>query len=859
MIFYRYFLKTFIRPFLYSFLVITTLFFMQLAASILPQVMYCGVAFLVICELMLVRMAAIIVLSMPMAFLVAILTVFGQFSARNEIVALKASGKSILDFLPPFLSFGALVGVLLFFFTDQILPEANHHAATLFRDIIRKRPAAMIEEGVLLEDFPGYALWVDSVDHSSGNIYDIRIFEREQGQINSLTVADSGTVFLTEDEKFVELSLFSGGVFSKGPDDNFYNMHFSRHRVYIENIESNFARSDGGSRGGREKSTAQLVEGVSEMEEDISEYTASHREEIDGYIEFIRTYYDTGYVSDEVVFSSLRDFSDSLKSSDNRIYPHRSLTMERSVSAMRAGRIERRQRDIDSYMVEYHKKFALGAAVLVFALLGPPLGIITKSGSAVIGAVYSFIFFVIYYALLIAGEYFGDEGIVSPAAAMWSGNILISCFSLYLIIILLRGETLILRGILQNRILIPLRSAAYYLLRGEQRFAKKITESILYAAGYLFALPSWIFKKIFKIIPAYILVLFISMFAVIFLGLMGLTVVIDYITDMNRLEGALFGELLKYYLNFLAGFVAILFPISGLLAAMITMGSLQGTREIDAIRAAGRSMVSVTFPLVLCGVFLSLLSFFITDFAFPERDAETSRLLSVFSARRRGEELPSQTRKYNHDFFFFDTRNTMYHFRHLQTVPPRGDDVTIFNFSSGTAPQKISFLEKVEYINEEWMAYNADIWHVNPQGHLTYEQKDTSALRSLEEGPEKMIETVHGSSNASIAELQRVIEQYMQQGKDPAKYEARLYFRFFLPWMNLVVIFLGIAVSVKTGGGNRAVHFGKGVALTLLYWVLVQVLLMMGENGVVHPLIAAGGGNLFFLVFGFYMYWSVSK
>ncbi|WP_162146701.1 LptF/LptG family permease [Chitinivibrio alkaliphilus] len=825
---------------------------MQLAVSVLPQVLHRGVAVGIIVELLAVRMAAIVVLSMPMAFLVAILTVFGKFSADNEIIALQASGKSVVDLLPPFLAVGALTAVLLFFFVDRVLPDANHHATTLFRDIIRKRPAAMIEAGTLLEDFPGYALLVDSIDHTSGEIFGVTIFERDRGQIHSLTYADHGTVFLTKDEQFVEFSLYDGGIYRVTEENAFYQMDFESHHVYIENSEGTFQRSSGGTRGDREKSTAQLMSSIEGFEEDIRTYRHSHGELLD---DLRRVVSEAEKPHDTLSFSSYEEWQEALSALDSRIRPHRSVRMSRSVTAMRVNRIERREKNINSYLVEYHKKFALGVAVLVFALLGPPLGIITRSGSPVIGAVYSFIFFVIYYAFLIAGEHFGDEGYIPPAVAMWSGNVLIGGIALYIMSLLLRGKTL------SMGILIPwcrwCFGSLFRLVRREQTMLKKFSGWVLYKFSRLFRLPIAVSRGIFGILPTYILGVFAALFMVILLGLTGLTIVIDYITDMYRLQGATAGELFWYYVHFLAGFFSILLPIAALLATMLTMGSIQGSHELDAIRAAGKSVVSVTKPLVFTGVFLSLFSFCITELALPERDQETDRLLRTFAARRRGEEIPEETRAYKHDFFYFERNGDIYHFRHLQTSPPRGQGVTRVR-PGDTRAEEFGQMGSVVYEDGGWIGKDIRRWSTHEEG-LRFARDDTMSLAGFTERPHNVVATVHGGSNASIAQLREAIERYEIQGRDPAKYEARLYFKFFLPWMNLVVVFLGIAVSVSSGSKNRAVHFGKGVLFALLYWVGAQGMLMMGENSILSPFFAASAGTILFFFIGIAMYWRVSQ
>ena len=66
------------------------------------------------------------------------------------------------------------------------------------------------------------------------------------------------------------------------------------------------------------------------------------------------------------------------------------------------------------YLVEFHKKFAIPFACVVFALLGVPMAVTTsRSGKGVSVSLAIFVFLV-YYLFLVGGEKFADRGLVDP-------------------------------------------------------------------------------------------------------------------------------------------------------------------------------------------------------------------------------------------------------------------------------------------------------------------------------------------------------------------------------------------------------------------------------------------------------------
>jgi lipopolysaccharide export LptBFGC system permease protein LptF len=74
------------------------------------------------------------------------------------------------------------------------------------------------------------------------------------------------------------------------------------------------------------------------------------------------------------------------------------------------------------YEVELHKKFALPAACMVFVLVGAALALRFPHGGVELVFCAVFGVFGVCYVFLTAGESLADRLVVSPSAAMWTGN-----------------------------------------------------------------------------------------------------------------------------------------------------------------------------------------------------------------------------------------------------------------------------------------------------------------------------------------------------------------------------------------------------------------------------------------------------
>lgn len=103
---------------------------------------------------------------------------------------------------------------------------------------------------------------------------------------------------------------------------------------------------------------------------------------------------------------------------------------------MREVLTERGLADLRRLQVRYHQKFSLPFACIVFGMLAVPLGIQPPKSSRFRGFVLALLVFLSYFALMTAAEVFGKKGVLPPALAVWSPNIIMGGLS---IVLLVRG------------------------------------------------------------------------------------------------------------------------------------------------------------------------------------------------------------------------------------------------------------------------------------------------------------------------------------------------------------------------------------------------------------------------------------
>lgn len=88
--------------------------------------------------------------------------------------------------------------------------------------------------------------------------------------------------------------------------------------------------------------------------------------------------------------------------------------------------------EVNEIKVEFHKKFSIPFACIVFGLIAIPLGIRKVRGGKSYGLIISLLICLVYYLLLLTGESLGKNGTLPPLLSMWLPNIIMALLGMYL-------------------------------------------------------------------------------------------------------------------------------------------------------------------------------------------------------------------------------------------------------------------------------------------------------------------------------------------------------------------------------------------------------------------------------------------
>ncbi len=420
-----YILRRHVGPFVFSMVVISFIFLLQFLMQSMDQIVGKGLSLIVISQLIIFNMAWIVVLAVPMSVLVAVLMAFGGLSSSNEVTAIKGSGISLVRMMLPVLVASIGVFYLLVLFDNDVLPDANHSAKTIMIDIRRKKPTFTIEPGQFSQEIDGHAILVRKTVPNSTELFGVTIFDFSDPQKFTTITAERGKVGFSPDLRNIIMLLYDGEVdqYDNNQVGVYQRVRFQHQQIVLKAQGFAFEQSSEQAfqRGDRELSADSMRVIVAGMEND----KAALQRQLNTYV---RASF-TGLISptqSRLGGVSPTDSTALLRQAEARVS-----SISAIVRSLQSG-VDNIRRQIYSYQVEIEKKYSIPFAAIIFVLLGAPLGMMARRGNFGVSAGLSLLFFLVYWAFLIAGEKLADRELLSPFMAMWLANMVLGSAGLLL-------------------------------------------------------------------------------------------------------------------------------------------------------------------------------------------------------------------------------------------------------------------------------------------------------------------------------------------------------------------------------------------------------------------------------------------
>ncbi len=361
-----------------------------------------------------------------------------------------------------------------------------------------------------------------------------------------------------------------------------------------------------------------------------------------------------------------------------------------------------------------------------------------------------------------------------------------------------------------------------------------------------------------RILDKYILKSVLGVFFGCLITFIFLYVVIDLLSHLEIIlkQQIGFAILKQYYLSFLPIIFVQVTPIACLLSTLYTFAKLNNDNEIIAMRASGMSILQVTKTVIIFGIFISTVTFWLNDKTVPQ---------SLIINERIKEEIESGIKKQSKEknpeiirnLTMYGTNNSLYFINKFTTSTNTMENILILGHDEHQSLDKKIVASKGVYENGKWKFFQSITYILDDNGQIIKDpQYLEEEIMDIPEKPEDFISQKQHTDYMTVKQLRRYVRKLSKSGspKILTNLKVDLYQRYLNPLTSLIIILLGIPFAMKVKKRATGMSsLGISIMMGFLYYVLSAVGLAIGKSGILIPILSASLSHILALSLSIYL------
>ena len=487
------------------------------------------------------------------------------------------------------------------------------------------------------------------------------------------------------------------------------------------------------------------------------------------------------------------------------------------------------------FEVEYHKRFAIPLAAVVFVAVAFPLGIRSHRSGRGAALAGSLAIIMSYYFLLTSLEGIALGRRMPAWVAMWSPNAMIALAGAALLWMSAAPAPAALAGLIGRlRRLAPAESpAAGRPLAGAKGawWGKKRREST-------------------HIIDRYLVREYLTYIGYGLGGGSVLFVVVDLFQSLDRylrvkppLRYILEHHLYRLPPNLYQGL-----PLIVLVATIFLFLALTRQHELTALKAAGISLYRVSLPVLLLTLGLSAGAVVFQETLAPVLNAKGDEVDRI---KIRGE-LPRHLQQRTQIWYRSgDTR-----FFHLDLLDPLNREmrgVTVLEIGRDYRLLNRLDAAKARWSAEGWEFETGAFREFGP-GPFVEAVPFTLTVLQLPESIDDFAQIQKSPDTMSYLELRAYLAKLEESGYRISRYVVQMYSKLSFPLVHIIMALVEIPFALQAPRGGRLIGIGLSVAIAVGYWLVHSVAVSLGRAELLPPLLAAWTANIVFAGLGLFFF-----
>lgn len=211
----RYLISEILPPFLFGLLVFTFVLLVARMVKLIELIVTRGVSPVQTAKLFSLILPTFLELTVPMAFLLAILLGLGRLSSDQELLAMKASGISPGQILGPIGAVAAIIAIITLLLTMLARPAANLAIKKELYNIAKTRVGTALKEKVFNDDFPNILIYVEEIIPPGNTAQGVLIVDKRDRLREDIILGKVALITTDEETNTLGLKLFDGSIYER--------------------------------------------------------------------------------------------------------------------------------------------------------------------------------------------------------------------------------------------------------------------------------------------------------------------------------------------------------------------------------------------------------------------------------------------------------------------------------------------------------------------------------------------------------------------------------------------------------------------------------------------------------------------
>lgn len=331
-------------------------------------------------------------------------------------------------------------------------------------------------------------------------------------------------------------------------------------------------------------------------------------------------------------------------------------------------------------------------------------------------------------------------------------------------------------------------------------------------------------------------------FSSVFIGSGTLFRIAEYVTNY----GASMWAVVRLLVYSLPPIIVLTFPMSMLLATLLSFGRLSGSSEITAMKSGGISFYRISVPVFIISLLVSVFAILFSELVVPRANEAYGNLV-------RYEIQGNTSPKSQEHIVLKEIKDGMIerltYARKFDAETNAMYGISLQEFDKGLLI-RVQNAEKAEWVEDHWIMHNGQLHDLSGDGTVQRTLRFSQQILPVKQAPGQILRAQKKADEMTMKELRQQIRLMQSQYVNTKKLEMELYQRITIPFASFIFALIGTPLGLQPNRTSSSIGFGISIIIIFIYYSIMTVAGALGQGGVLPPSVAAWIPNLIGLIVG---------